>query len=157
MTTETTMTTDATPTRTCATCGATLARFEGMYSGQCRDCVDAHADTDTDDDETETSTCDFCEAEISQADYDAGDGLCPECIASTMVCEECSDRIAKTDAHTTHGMMCEGCGDSKAEELATEALDAAKEELQELVDELVGNDDLADILAAIKALKAITK
>ncbi|MFI5458976.1 MAG: hypothetical protein ACHRXM_26405 [Isosphaerales bacterium] len=153
------MTTDATPIRTCATCGATLERFQGLFSGQCPTCVDAHADadTDTDDDEPETTTCDFCEAEISQAVYDAGDGLCQTCIATTLVCEECSDRIAKTDAHATHTTLCDGCGDAKAEELATEALDAAKEELQALVDELVGNDDIDAITAAVAALKALTK
>ena len=109
------------------------------------------SETDEDD---ETTTCDFCEAEISQAEYD---GLCKHCTDTTIVCEDCCDRIDKTDAHKTHGTLCQGCGETKDEELATEALDAAKEELQELVDGLVGNDDIDAITAAVAALKQLTK
>jgi hypothetical protein len=113
-------------------------------------------ETETDEEE-ETTACDFCDAEISQAVYDASEGICPACIATTMVCEECCDRIAKTDAYKTHTTLCEGCGDTKAEELASEALDAAKEELQDLVAEILESDDLDAITAALAALKQLTK
>jgi len=113
-------------------------------------------ETDTDEEE-ETTTCDFCDGELDQAAHDAGDGLCQTCIDTTIVCEECCDRIAKTDAHATHATLCQGCGESKDEELATEILDAVKEQLQELVDQLVSTDDIDAITAAVAALKALTK
>jgi hypothetical protein len=153
MTTETTE-----PTRTCATCSKPLDRFEGIFSGQCRDCVDVSAGVDdTGDDETETTTCDYCSAEISQAEYDEHDGLCKHCTDTTLVCEECSDRIDRTDAHKTHATLCQGCGETKTEDLATEALAAAKDELQELVDEILEHDDIDAITAAVAALKPLTK
>jgi hypothetical protein len=140
--------------RTCSTCSKPLDRFEGMYSGQCRDCVDVHADTD-DDDEPETTTCDFCDGEITQAVYNAGDGLCQTCIDTTIVCEECSDRINKTDVHATHTTLCEGCGDSRAEELATETIDAARDEARELLESILEGEDLDAIRKAIKSLKRL--
>jgi hypothetical protein len=130
-----------------------------MFSGQCRDCVDVSAGTDdeTETDDTEWTNCDECLDSVTCADYDANDGLCAQCLAKTFVCEECEERTSQSDAHKTHTTLCEGCGDSKAEELATEALDAAKEALQELVDELVGLDDIDVLKRTIKALKRLQR
>jgi hypothetical protein len=111
-------------------------------------------------DDAEWTNCDECLESITFEMHDANNGLCSKCKAAWdaahAVCSECDDEFELSEMHATHTTLCEGCGDAKAEELATEALDAAKEELQELVDELVGNDDLADLLKAIKALKKIT-
>jgi hypothetical protein len=138
--------------KTCESCGVNYeARFKS--DDLCPACFQIACDATAD----EMTTCDFCEAEISQAEYDEHDGLCQHCTDTTIVCEECCDRINKADAHKTHGTLCEGCGDAKDEEAATEALDAAKEELHELVDELVGTDDIDAITAAVAALKSIAK
>jgi hypothetical protein len=114
-------------------------------------------ETETDDDTQEWTNCDDCLDSVTVDDYDAGDGLCPACLAKTFVCEECEERTSQTDAHKTHGTLCEGCGDSRAEELASEALDTAKEELQALVDEILEHDDINAITAAVAALKPLTK
>jgi hypothetical protein len=111
----------------------------------------------TDEDETETVTCDGWEAEIAQDLYDENEGLCPVCLAETFVCEDCEGRCDRTDAHATVTKCCEACGDSRIETEAAEALEAATEELQGLVDELVGLDDIDVLKKAIAALKRLAK
>jgi hypothetical protein len=102
-------------------------------------------------------TCDECETEISEAVYDAGDGLCPTCLARTFVCEECSERVSKSDAHPDIAGLCESCGDSAIEAQHEERLDAAAETLRELVEEIIGNADLDVMARALKSLKRLSK
>jgi hypothetical protein len=111
-------------------------------------------ETETDDEE-DLATCDHCGDVISQAAYDAGDGLCAGCVATTFLCEDCSDRTYTEDAHKTHSTLCESCGDTKDEEIAQERLDAAKEAAQEAFDAILDSDDLAVIAKALAALKRL--
>jgi hypothetical protein len=108
-----------------------------------------------DDDATEMTTCDNCSRDMTEDAFDSNGGLCAECLAGTFTCAECAERTFKIDAHTLHKTMCEGCGDEKVEEEAQEALEAAQSELQELVDQLTGLDDLAVIKKALAALKRL--
>jgi hypothetical protein len=120
---------------------------------------DQRTEIETDEDETEeaeTVTCDGCEAEISVDLYDENDGLCPVCLAETFVCEGCEGRTHQDDARATVKTCCEACGDSRLETEKAEALEATGEELQELVDTLVGNDDLDVLKRAVQALKGLT-
>jgi hypothetical protein len=110
-------------------------------------------ETETDDDTQEWTNCDNCLDSLTVDDYDANDGLCAQCLASTFTCSECEER---TSAHKTHTTLCESCGDSKEEEIAQERLDAAKEAAQEAFDTILDTDDLAVILKALDVLKKIT-
>jgi hypothetical protein len=112
--------------------------------------------TETDDDQ-EWTHCDECLDSVTVDDYDAGDGLCPACLAKTFVCEECEERTSQTDAHKTHTTRCESCGDSQDEEIAEERLTAAKEAAQEAFDAILDTDELAVILKALAALKRLSK
>jgi peptide subunit release factor 1 (eRF1) len=103
------------------------------------------------------TTCDGCEAEMTEALYDASEGLCDACMRLRFTCSECEELTLKTDAHATHKTMCESCGESKAEEERQEALDKAAEELRDLVEEVIGGEDLAVIKKALAALKRAAK
>jgi hypothetical protein len=109
----------------------------------------------TDDDAPEMTTCDHCGDPISVELYDAGDGLCEGCAATTFICEDCEERTFTEDVHKTHATLCESCGDSKDEKIAQEALDAAKEAAQEAFDAILDSDDLAVITKALTALKKL--
>jgi hypothetical protein len=100
-------------------------------------------------------TCDECEAGIPEAVYDAGDGLCPTCLAKTFTCEECSERVSKADAHPDILGMCASCGDSAVEAQHEERLDAAAETLRELVESLIDSGKLDVMAQAITSLKAL--
>jgi hypothetical protein len=117
------------------------------------DDADFELDPETDD---EWTNCDECLESVTCDDYGANDGLCAACLAKTFVCEECEERTQKTDAHKTHGTLCEGCGDSKEEEIAQERLDAAKDSARETLEAILDLDDLAAALKALAALKKIT-
>jgi hypothetical protein len=110
-------------------------------------------ETETDD---EAFYCE-CGAVMTDDEIENNPGAqCDKChAASHFTCSECDDEHELSDAHSTKKGMCESCGDDAIETERTEALDAAKEELQELVDELVGNDDIDAITAAVKALKRL--
>jgi recombinational DNA repair protein (RecF pathway) len=111
---------------------------------------------ETDDDAPDMTECDHCGEETSQAQYDAsGNGLCSECASTTFVCVDCEGRTHETDAHATHNDRCEACGDSHAEELHQERLDAAKEAAQEAFDAILDLDDLDVIRKAVAALKRL--
>jgi hypothetical protein len=109
------------------------------------------------DDALEMTECDHCHDEISQAAYDAGDGLCAGCAATTFICEGCEDRTYTEDAHATHGNLCQGCGDEAIETERTEALDAAKDEARELLEAIIDSEDLAAVKEALAALKKLQK
>ena len=105
----------------------------------------------------ELITCDECETEISEAAYDAGDGLCPTCLARTFICEECSERTPKSDAHPDILSHCQCCGDSAIEAQHEARLDAASDQLRDLVEEVIGLSDLDVIAKAIKSLKRLSR
>lgn len=105
----------------------------------------------------ELVTCDECETEISEAVYDAGEGLCPTCLARTFQCEECGERTAKSDAHPDIVSLCQCCGDSAVEAQHEARLDAASDQLRDLVEEVIGLGDLDVIARALKSLKRLSK
>jgi hypothetical protein len=105
----------------------------------------------------ELVTCDGCDREMSEALYDASEGLCDACMSLRFTCKECEELTLKAEAHATHKTLCESCGESRAEELRQEALDTAAEELRELVESIIGGEDLAAIKKALKALKRASK
>jgi hypothetical protein len=102
-------------------------------------------------------TCDSCEREIEESTYDVNDGLCPACLARTFMCGECEERTLKAEVHAHFKNLCESCGESKAEEERQEALDAAAEELRELVESIIDGDDLAVVRKALATLKRVAK
>jgi hypothetical protein len=147
--------TTATDRTDCLKCHATLDAYDRQQyrGGYCMTCYNGTPVDPADDDGM--IPCDGCENEITDELYDANDGLCAKCLAKTFVCEECQERTARTDAHMTHGSLCEGCGDAKDEEIAEERLTAAKEAAQEAFDAILETGDLAVILKALAALKRL--
>jgi hypothetical protein len=105
----------------------------------------------------ELLTCDGCEAEMTEARYDASEGLCDACMSLRFTCKECEELTLKTDAHPTRKSLCQDCGESKAEEERQEALDAAAEELRDLVESIIDGDDLAVVKRALASLKRVAK
>jgi hypothetical protein len=103
------------------------------------------------------TTCDGCDAEMTEVLYEASEGLCDACMRKRLVCKECGELILKTDAHASHETLCQDCGESKDEEMAESELEAAKDELDELTEEIKGLDDIDAIRKAIKVLKRIVK
>jgi hypothetical protein len=113
--------------------------------------MDATTTTET------TEECDHCSTELSEAQYEAGNGLCDACHALHATCSECDETTLKTDMHPVRKGLCESCGDSAIEAEYSAALDAAGDELQALVDELTGAEDLVVIRKAIAALKRLAQ
>jgi hypothetical protein len=108
------------------------------------------------DDAPEMTECDHCGGAISQAAYDAGDGLCAGCADTTFICEGCEDRTYHEDAHAAHGNLCQGCGDDAIETERTEALDAAKDEARTLLEAIIDADDLVMVKKVLDALKKLS-
>lgn len=105
----------------------------------------------------ELTTCDECETEMSLVTFDRNDGLCGECLAKTFVCEACGERTPKSDAHPDILTHCESCGDSAIEAQHEERLDAASDQLRELVESIIDGADLDVIAKALKSLKRLSK
>lgn len=103
----------------------------------------------------EMTTCDGCEREMTEALHEASEGLCDACMRLRFVCEGCDELTLKADSHPTHRTLCPDCGESRAEEERQEALDAAADELRELVEEIIGGEDLEVIAGALKSLKRL--
>jgi hypothetical protein len=99
------------------------------------------------------TACDDCEAEMTEALYDASEGLCDACMRKRFVCQGCEELTLKTEAHPTHGTLCQDCGESRAEELRQEAFDAAAEELRDLVESIIDREDLDAVRRALASLK----
>ena len=102
-------------------------------------------------------TCDGCDRPIPSAEYDAGDGLCPDCLALHFDCEGCGERTKKTDAHPDAPGLCSDCGAEALEARHQEALDTAADELRELVESIIDAEDLDAMTRAIEALKRLAK
>lgn len=108
-------------------------------------------------DALDLATCDRCDAPISEADYDAGDGLCPACLALHFTCPECGERTERTAAHPDVPNHCRSCGNDIIETRHQEALDKAVDTLRDLVDSIIDAEDLETIEQAVKALKQLAK
>lgn len=106
---------------------------------------------------TTMTTCDLCDAEITEDQYDTAEGFCPSCLALHFQCKDCDERILRADAHPARKTLCQDCGESRAEEERQEALDAAAEELRELVESIIDSEDLAVIRKALAACKRASK
>ena len=104
-----------------------------------------------------TCGCGHCDAEVPEAEWEAGDGLCAACLAAHFSCKECGERTHRDDAHATVKAHCESCGDSVIEARHQEALDAAADELRELVESVIDSGDLAAIRKALKSLKRLSQ
>jgi uncharacterized CHY-type Zn-finger protein len=101
--------------------------------------------------------CDECPALMTEAQYDASSGMCPACHALRFECSECKEVTLKSDAHATIKSLCGACGDERVEAEYSAALEGAGDELQALVDELTGAEDLVMVRKAITALKRLAK
>lgn len=101
-------------------------------------------------------SCDLCERPIPAAEYDAGEGLCPACLALHFDCEACRERTLRTDAHAAVSGLCQSCGEEQIEARHAEALDAAADELRELAEAIIEREDLAAVRQAVTALKRLT-
>jgi methionyl-tRNA synthetase len=104
-----------------------------------------------------TITCDHCGRELTEDQYDAGEGLCDACHALHAECDHCGERVLKTELHKTRPTLCVPCGDSAIEAEAEAALDAAADELRDAVEAIIDRGELSVIRDAVAALKRLVK
>jgi hypothetical protein len=102
-------------------------------------------------------TCDECDWLITTAEYDRNDGFCPDCLALHFDCEECGERIRRTDAHPDVPGHCRDCGAEALEARHQEALERAADELRELVEAIIDAEDLDAMARAVDALRRLAK
>jgi predicted RNA-binding Zn-ribbon protein involved in translation (DUF1610 family) len=100
-------------------------------------------------------TCDGCDRPIPSAEYDAGDGLCPDCLAVHFDCPECGERTRRTDAHPDAPGLCPDCGAEALKARHQEALDTAADELRELAESIIDAEDLDAMTRAVEALRRL--
>jgi hypothetical protein len=110
-------------------------------------------------DQVETlGVCDHCDEWLTEAETLAYECECQACHDERwFTCTECESETETSDRHAKHQTMCESCGGSKEEELREEALDAAKSELDDLLDQVKDTDDQDVLRRAIKSLKRLTQ
>jgi len=108
-----------------------------------------------DDDAPEMTTCDNCNRDMTEDDFDANDGLCTECLAGTFTCAECGERTFKTDEHPLVKTMCEACGDQAVEDRRQGRLSKAADAARDLLEAIIDLDDLGLVRKAVAALKRL--
>lgn len=95
-------------------------------------------------------TCQTCEREVTEMDYEANDGFCDKCYNEThFQCRDCGEHCHNDDASKEHKGCCVDCEDIRN--------DKAVDELRELVESIIykamgGNH--AKVRKAIDVLKA---
>jgi hypothetical protein len=102
-------------------------------------------------DDTADLTCQACNREITEAEYDENDGWCNHCHdLNHFQCDDCEDVYSIEDRHGEHTDCCEGCG--------CERNDKVSEQLRELVEAIIGKAEgkgnHAKVRKAIEVLKA---
>jgi hypothetical protein len=143
---------------TCKKCHATLNSYDATFcQGYCKACYNG---TPLEDGEDNGCTpCDDCEEEILDALYEANDGRCEACKllydTTHFVCVDCGEECEDADRSSAFYARCQSCEDTRAEEAAAEALEAAQSELRELTEALCDGDDIDAIRRAVKALNRI--
>lgn len=103
---------------------------------------------------SDATECEECGAAIAEGVADEDCPLCPACFdRAFFVCEGCECQTDRGDEHASRKGLCQSCGEAKDEE----ELDAAKDDLDALVDAIKDADDVKAIRRAIAALKRLKK